>query len=221
MILASAAPASESIDPGISLSPTASSAVPTLSETDASNPTSIPLTTAGFAPLAANTPVAELLTNPSDMVGAEVPAPIRDTLGATIVGPQNTPLQFENPDFLAPPSTDAGNVQNAKWPFTLSHNRLQTGGWARQENSMYFSLPLISVIRYTRSYIFPMFSLPFLDNCSLLITILADVMPIATTMAGVNMRLEPGSIRCVFHFSYHRLSSVPILENCIGMTQRR
>ena len=24
--------------------------------------------------------------------------------------------------------------QNAKWPFGLSHNRLQTGGWARQQN---------------------------------------------------------------------------------------
>lgn len=23
---------------------------------------------------------------------------------------------------------------NAKWPFSLSHNRLQTGGWARQQN---------------------------------------------------------------------------------------
>ena len=24
---------------------------------------------------------------------------------------------------------------NAKWPMSLSHNRLQTGGWARQQNS--------------------------------------------------------------------------------------
>jgi len=88
---------------------------------------------------------------------AEVPAPVLGTTGATVGVPQNVPLQFENPDFLAPPSTDAGNVQSAKWPFTLSHNRLQTGGWARQENT--------------------------------------DVMPIATSMAGVNMRLEPGAVR--------------------------
>lgn len=26
---------------------------------------------------------------------------------------------------------------NAHWPFTLSHNRLQTGGWARQQNGMH------------------------------------------------------------------------------------
>lgn len=23
---------------------------------------------------------------------------------------------------------------NFKWPFSMSHNRLQTGGWARQQN---------------------------------------------------------------------------------------
>lgn len=44
-----------------------------------------------------------------------------------------------SPDFLAPPSTDAGSVENAKWPFSLSHNRLQTGGWARQQNGLSLS----------------------------------------------------------------------------------
>ncbi|CAL1716021.1 unnamed protein product [Somion occarium] len=63
----------------------------------------------------------------------------------------------ENPDLLAPPTTDSGSVSNAKWPFSLSHNRLQTGGWARQEN--------------------------------------IGVMPLATSMAGVNMRLEAGAVR--------------------------
>ncbi|KAL1949402.1 hypothetical protein VTO73DRAFT_8283 [Trametes versicolor] len=85
------------------------------------------------------------------------PQAIRNTLGATIMGPQNIPIALQNPDLLAPPSTDEGSVQNAKWPFALSHNRLQTGGWARQQN--------------------------------------IDVMPIAKSMAGVNMRLEAGAIR--------------------------
>lgn len=58
----------------------------------------------------------------------------RGTLGATVIGPQNVPLDLENPDLLAPPTTDNGLVANAKWPFSLSHNRLQTGGWARQQN---------------------------------------------------------------------------------------
>ena len=38
------------------------------------------------------------------------PEPIRGQLGATILGPQNVPLELENPDLLAPPSTDNGHV---------------------------------------------------------------------------------------------------------------
>ncbi|KAH9015635.1 RmlC-like cupin domain-containing protein [Lactarius pseudohatsudake] len=90
--------------------------------------------------------------------GSDGPAqPIRDGLGATILGPQNLPLQQQNPDLLAPPTTDHGTVKNAKWSFTLSSNRMQTGGWARQQN--------------------------------------VNAMPISTSMAGVNMRLEPGAVR--------------------------
>lgn len=63
-----------------------------------------------------------------------IPEPIRGSLGASILGPQNIPLELENPDLLAPPSTDSGAVSNFKWPFSMSHNRLQTGGWARQQN---------------------------------------------------------------------------------------
>ncbi|KAJ7056856.1 oxalate decarboxylase [Mycena amicta] len=85
------------------------------------------------------------------------PAPIRGSLGAPILGPENVALEQENPDLFAPPTTDSGSVSNAKWPFALSHNRMQTGGWARQEN--------------------------------------IGVLPIATSMASVNMRLEPGAIR--------------------------
>ncbi|KAJ7471014.1 oxalate decarboxylase [Mycena latifolia] len=85
------------------------------------------------------------------------PQPIRESYGASILGPANGPIQQENPDLLAPPTTDSGSLSNAKWPFSLSHNRLQTGGWARQEN--------------------------------------IGVMPMATSMASVNMRLEAGAIR--------------------------
>ncbi|KAH8100131.1 oxalate decarboxylase [Cristinia sonorae] len=88
---------------------------------------------------------------------AETPQAIRGSLGASVLGPQDVAIVKQNADLLAPPTTDAGSVSNAKWPFSLSHNRLQTGGWARQEN--------------------------------------IGVMPLATSMAGVNMRLEPGAVR--------------------------
>ena len=39
-----------------------------------------------------------------------VPEAIRGSLGANILGPQNIPIDLENADFLAPPSTDAGTV---------------------------------------------------------------------------------------------------------------
>ena len=36
--------------------------------------------------------------------------PIRGALGATILGPQNDAIQLQNPDLLAPPTTDHGAV---------------------------------------------------------------------------------------------------------------
>jgi oxalate decarboxylase len=60
------------------------------------------------------------------------PEPIRGDLGASILGPRNIPLERENPDVLIAPNTDAGTVPNLKWPFALSHNRVLSGGWARE-----------------------------------------------------------------------------------------
>lgn len=39
-----------------------------------------------------------------------IPEAIRGTLGASILGPQNIPLELQNPDLLAPPTTDAGSL---------------------------------------------------------------------------------------------------------------
>jgi hypothetical protein len=36
--------------------------------------------------------------------------PVRGSLGAAILGPQNIPIQEQNPDILAPPTTDHGDV---------------------------------------------------------------------------------------------------------------
>jgi hypothetical protein len=61
--------------------------------------------------------------------------PIRGAPGATILGPQNSALEQQNPDIFSSPKTDHGQVPNVKWPFSLSHNRISTGGWAREQNS--------------------------------------------------------------------------------------
>ena len=85
------------------------------------------------------------------------PEPIRSNLGASILGPRNLPLEGENPDQLAAPRTDSGTVPNLKFSFSAAHNRLLTGGWARE--------------------------------------ITVRELPIATELAGVNMRLKPGGVR--------------------------
>ena len=60
------------------------------------------------------------------------PQPIRGQMGSTMMIGQNVPEEEENPSLLSPPGTDAGTMPNLKWPFSLSHTRLVTGGWARQ-----------------------------------------------------------------------------------------
>ncbi len=85
------------------------------------------------------------------------PQPIRGDRGASILGPQNVPLQRENPDQLASPYTDSGTIPNLKFSFATARNRLLNGGWARE--------------------------------------VTVRELPIATELAGVNMRLKPGGIR--------------------------
>jgi oxalate decarboxylase len=38
----------------------------------------------------------------------------------------------QNPDLLVPPATDHGTLPNLRFSFSDAHNRLETGGWARQ-----------------------------------------------------------------------------------------
>jgi oxalate decarboxylase len=85
------------------------------------------------------------------------PEPIRGDLGASIIGPRNLPIERENPDQLAPPGTDSGTVPNLKFSFGAAHNRLLTGGWARE--------------------------------------VTVRELPVATELAGVNMRLKHGGSR--------------------------
>ena len=47
-------------------------------------------------------------------------------------GPRNKPVGAENPDSDWPPETDAGGQPPFKYPFSLSHKRIEAGGWTRQ-----------------------------------------------------------------------------------------
>jgi oxalate decarboxylase len=61
-----------------------------------------------------------------------LPEPIRNGLGASILGPRNIPLERLNPDLLASPETDDGTIPNLKFSFSNARNRLLTGGWSRE-----------------------------------------------------------------------------------------
>jgi oxalate decarboxylase len=81
-------------------------------------------------------------------------ATVRGDEGASVLGPDNVAVALQNPG--APP-TDSGSLPNLKFPFAAAHNRLQTGGWARE--------------------------------------VTVRELPVATTLAGVNMRLKAGAYR--------------------------
>jgi len=74
--------------------------------------------------------------------------------GATVLGPDNVAIGAQNP---GAPDTDAGSMPNLKFSFAAAHNRLLTGGWARE--------------------------------------VTVRELPVATTLAGVNMRLKAGAYR--------------------------
>ncbi len=60
------------------------------------------------------------------------PYPSKSDPSASAPGPGNPALDAQNPDSFLPPPTDAGGVQTFKYPFGLSHKRMQEGGWSRE-----------------------------------------------------------------------------------------
>jgi len=47
-------------------------------------------------------------------------------------GPRNPGLEAQEPDSVYPPETDAGGQPPFKYPFAMSHRRIESGGWTRQ-----------------------------------------------------------------------------------------
>jgi oxalate decarboxylase len=62
----------------------------------------------------------------------ERPYPTKSDRSASAPGPGNPQLDDQNPDSFLPPPTDAGGVQTFKYPFAISHKRMQEGGWSRE-----------------------------------------------------------------------------------------
>ena len=82
----------------------------------------------GSAALAA----AGMLSAADAAAQEQKPYPTKDDRSASAPGPGNKPLDDQNPDSFFPPLSDAGGVQTFKYPFGLSHKRMQEGGWSRE-----------------------------------------------------------------------------------------
>ena len=50
-----------------------------------------------------------------------------------ILGPRNSEVANQNPDFLDPPKTDHGALPNLKFSFAETHRKIRgPGGWSRE-----------------------------------------------------------------------------------------
>jgi oxalate decarboxylase len=75
---------------------------------------------------------AGMLSAADALAQDQKPYPTRNDRSASAPGPGNPPLDAQNPDSFLPPPSDAGGVQTFKYPFALSHKRMQEGGWSRE-----------------------------------------------------------------------------------------
>lgn len=87
---------------------------PVYSATPSSSDSSEVPATFSFTALPAYETVPLASDDPNDVIWSPSwdanPKPMRGSLGSDVIGPQNVPMDLENPDLLAPPTTDAGTV---------------------------------------------------------------------------------------------------------------
>src|SRR5438445_5302491 len=87
----------------------------------------------GFLGIGSAALAAAGMLSVADAAGQEQhPYPAKNDKSASAPGPGNPALDGQNPDSFLPPPSDAGGVQTFKYPFGLSHKRMQEGGWSRE-----------------------------------------------------------------------------------------
>src|SRR5579862_4924651 len=87
----------------------------------------------GFLGMGSAALAAAGVLSAADAVAQEQhPYPTKGDRSSSAPGPGNPPIDAQNPDSFLPPQTDAGGVPTFKYPFGLSHKRMQEGGWSRE-----------------------------------------------------------------------------------------
>ena len=96
-------------------------AAPLVSSSAAAVALLVPSSLASAPPVSAT--VAPAPEDPNEILWTDtsniIPEAQRGSLGATVLGPQNIPLELQNADMLAPPSTDSGSVYVLSCSLTL------------------------------------------------------------------------------------------------------
>ena len=98
----------------------------------------------GSAAVAAVATLTAAGSNEADAAPQARQQPTHKAPNETDPGPQNLPLASENPDSEWAPSTDRGTVKPFKYSFSLSHKRIENGGWTRQVTAR--ELPISTTI---------------------------------------------------------------------------
>ncbi|MGD0760169.1 MAG: cupin domain-containing protein [Candidatus Sulfotelmatobacter sp.] len=86
----------------------------------------------GSAALAAGVLSAANAAGQNAQQDSKPPYPVKGDKNSSAPGPGNPAIDNQNPDSFLPPQTDAGGVQTFKYPFGISHKRMQEGGWSRE-----------------------------------------------------------------------------------------
>lgn len=87
----------------------------------------------GFLGIGSAALAAAGILKAADAVSQEQrPYPAKGDSSASAPGPGNPAIDEQNSDSFLPPSSDAGGVPTFKYPFGLSHKRMQEGGWSRE-----------------------------------------------------------------------------------------
>jgi oxalate decarboxylase len=86
----------------------------------------------GFLGMSSAALAAGMLSAADSTAQEQKQYPGKNDRSASAPGPGNAAIDAQNPDSFLPPSTDAGGVQTFKYPFGLSHKRMQEGGWSRE-----------------------------------------------------------------------------------------
>ena len=87
----------------------------------------------GFLGMGSAALAAAGMLKATEMAGQEQkPYPTKNDRSTSAPGPGNPSIDQQNADSFLPPSSDAGGVQTFKYPFGISHKRMQRGGWSRE-----------------------------------------------------------------------------------------